>query len=149
LGLISSPAKDGSETRKGKRSHVLFKATIRWRGGEGEARIRDLSRLGALVEMDRPPTLHTGVLFVRGSISVGARIAWIAGQRAGLQFDSPIDEKKLLAQRHSVPPNAPRGHFVPSDGNYRRPGIQFVKMTDEERRVARMWAERMGLSFEE
>jgi hypothetical protein len=149
LAAHSSPVAAGPEARKGKRSRVLFKAIIRSLGQQGEARIRDLSKLGALLEMDRPPAAGSDVIFLRGTISAAARIAWVDGARAGLEFDCPVDEKEMLAQPAAVPPKAPARRIEPDDASYRRPGVLSTQMTDEERRLARVWAAQMGLSFEE
>jgi hypothetical protein len=138
----------GSETRKGKRSRVLFKAIIRHRGRESEARVRDLSSLGALIEIDNPPPLGTNVLFVRGSIAAVARIAWAGGDRAGLEFEHPVNQKEMLAQPPMPAPKMPAKPIDP-ESLYRRPGVQFNRMTDEERRLAHVWAAQMGLTFED
>jgi hypothetical protein len=145
LGIELPSRAAAQETRKGKRSSVLFKATILSSEQEGEARIRDLSRLGALIEMEEPPALGEQVRFVRGSTIVAARIAWVGGNRAGIEFDKPVDERQLIAQPPSKssilkPRLEPRG-------KHKRPGIH-AGISPEELRLARLWAARMGLSFE-
>lgn len=148
MAAQAAPAGTETEARKGKRARVLFKATIRARDGESEARIRDLSKLGALIEMDAPPALDSDVLFVRGRISAAARVAWMGGNRAGLQFESPINEKELLAQSHTGA-KAQVGRLARCNADYRRPGVQQIQLSARERKLARVWAAQMGLSFDE
>lgn len=137
-----------SETRKGKRARVLFKAIIRDRGRETESRVRDLSALGALIEIDVPPPLGSNVLFVRGTIAAVARVAWVGGDRAGLEFEHPVNEKEMLAQPAMPAPKMPAKPIDP-ESLYRRPGVQYIRLSDEERRLAQVWAAQMGLKFED
>jgi hypothetical protein len=146
--LGPSAAGQDEDTRKGKRSRVLFKATISARGREFEARIRDLSALGVLVEMDQPPALGTKVCFSRGKLSAPARVAWVGGTRAGLAFDNAVNEKALLAHvpgRTQKPAPREIGNSSLPPG---RPSLQLKQMSAEERRLAKLWARRMGMSFE-
>lgn len=142
------PATSEADTRKGKRSRVLFKARIRHSGRDSEARVRDLSPLGALIELNQAPPLDTRVLFVRGTIAAAARVAWTGGGRAGLEFDNPVNEKEMLAQPPVPEPRMPTKPIDP-ESLYRRPGVQFAKLTDEERRLAHVWAAQMGLTFQD
>jgi hypothetical protein len=146
LGAQVSPPETGQEARKGKRSRVLFKAMIHSQFGQAEARIRDLSRLGALIEMDVPPPLGAEVMFVRGSICAAGRVAWAGGQRAGLQFDGPIDEKEIVAQGTA---RSEIGRLARYNADPRRPPVQQFRLTAQERKLAQVWASQMGLSFEE
>jgi hypothetical protein len=144
--LRPSAAGKDKDTRKGKRSRVLFKATISLRGREFEARIRDLSTLGVLVEMDQPPALGTKVLFSRGRLSVAARVAWAGGNRAGLQFETPVDEKALL---DPGPRKAPKAtDWEVSNGGLSPGRPRIVGISAEERRLAQLWARQMGMSFD-
>lgn len=149
MGVELPPSVDGQDKdpRKGKRSRVLFQATISARGREFEARIRDLSALGVLVEMDQPPALGTKVFFSRGKLSASARVAWVGGNRAGLAFDNPVNERALLAY---VPGRTPKiaGETRNSSLSPGRPSVHLNKMSAEERRLARLWAKEMGLSFD-
>ena len=137
-----------SETRKGKRARVLFKAMIRDRGRETESRVRDLSALGALIEIDNPPPLGSNVLFIRGTIAAVARVAWVGGGRVGLEFEHPVNQKEILAQAPMPAPKMPARAIDP-ESLYRRPGVQYKRLSDEERQLAHVWAAQMGLSFED
>lgn len=145
---VQSSQTASSETRKGKRARVLFNAMIRDGGREAESRVRDLSSLGALVEIDKPPPLGSNVVFVRGTIAAVARVAWVGGNRAGLEFEHPINAKEMLAQPVMPAPKMP-GKPIDPESLYRRPGVQYVKLSDDERRLAHVWAAQMGLSFED
>ena len=148
MGVELRPSTGGNDkdTRKGKRSRVLFKAVISVRGREFEARIRDLSSLGVLVEMDQPPALGTKVLFSRGRLSAGARVAWVGGNRAGLEFDTAVNEKALLAPGPRKAPETPEWEL--SNGGLSTGRPRIVGISAEERRLARLWAKQMGMSFD-
>jgi PilZ domain len=148
VGVELRPSAGGKDkdTRKGKRSRVLFKAVISVRGREFEARIRDLSSLGVLVEMDQPPALGTKVLFSRARLSAPARVAWAGGNRAGLEFESPVDEKALLDPGPGKAPKA--AQWEVSNGGLTPGRPRIAGISDEERRLAKLWARQMGLSFD-
>jgi len=148
VGVRSLPTTSEGGTRKGKRARVLFKATIRFHGRETESRVRDLSPLGALIELDNPPPLGSQLLFMRGAVAAAARVAWVGGDRVGIAFDHPVNEKEMLAQRPMPAPKMPAKPIDPRS-LYRRPGVQFIRLSDEERRLAQVWASQMGLSFED
>ena len=68
--------------RQAKRARVLLAAKLQTATGEIDARLRDLSRKGALVECQTVPPVGTEVIFIRGPTSVPARVAW-TGARPG------------------------------------------------------------------
>ena len=85
--------------RKAKRARVLLAAKLQLaNGGEIEARLRDLSRKGALVECQTVPPVGTELVFNRGSTSIPARVAWTGSDRVGLEFAYMIDEHEVLVQ---------------------------------------------------
>ena len=144
--LRPSAASKDKDTRKGKRSRVLLKATISVRGRDFEARIRDISALGVLVEMDQPPKLETRVLFSRATLSAAARVAWVGGNRAGLEFDTPVNQKALLDPGPAKAPKAAEWELSNGGLAAGRPRIAGIR--PEERRLAELWARQMGLTFE-
>ncbi len=146
MGIELPSRTAAQDTRKGKRSSVLFKATILTSEQEVEARIRDLSKLGALIEMEDPPALGEQVRFVRGNTSIAARVAWVGGNRAGIEFDKPVDERRLIAQQNGK--SSAAQPILEPRGKHQRRGIHS-SISKEELRLARLWASRMGLSFEE
>ena len=103
-----------------------------WRpiGGEIEARLRDLSQKGALVECMEVPPVGSEVMFVRGATRVPARVAWAGTDRIGLEFHHEIDEHEVLVQLGKqpagqagrLPPPALPGSCRPRTAASPRPG---------------------------
>ena len=125
--------------RAAKRARVLLAAKLQTPFGEIDARLRDLSRKGALVECARQLEVGTEVRFVRGSTIVPARIAWTAAGRVGLEFLFMIDEQDVLVQLKS------RSKDTGTD-RYRRPGLGET-MSDKERKLAMAWGVTVGLNI--
>jgi len=124
--------------RQAKRARVLLAARLETSAGQVEARLRDLSRKGALVECSIAPPVGSEVVFTRGSTCVPARVAWTAGNRVGLEFAYMIDENEVLVQlgRTSNDQNQPR---------FRRPSL-FGDMSEHEKQLARMWGVSVGIA---
>ena len=127
--------------RATKRARVLLAAKLQTPFGEVEARLRDLSRKGALVECTKIPPVGSEVTFVRGSTIVPARIAWTASGRVGLEFLYMIDEQEVLVQLG-------RGGKVDSGERFRRPRLG-EGMTEQERKLAQAWGVTVGLTVPE
>lgn len=128
--------------REAKRARVLLAARLRTEAGVIEARLRDLSRKGALVECAVMPPAGTTLVFERGETAVPAHVAWAAGGRAGLQFDYLIDESELLVhigRRTEQPTPTPR---------YGRSALA-LGMNASERKLARAWSVAVGLNLPE
>lgn len=124
--------------RAARRSRVLLAAKLQTPFGELDARLRDLSRKGALVECAKQPPVGSEVTFVRGSTIVPARVAWTAAGRVGLEFHYMIDEHEVLVQLKKAPSG-------PDYGRYRRPGLN-EEMSDKERKLAQAWGVTVGLT---
>ncbi len=124
--------------RGARRSRVLLSARLETEGGEFFARLRDLSRLGALIECSGDPVVGSAVTFVRGAIRVPAHVAWAAGGRVGLQFDFPVDEAELLVQLK---------HKSNSEGRPRLDRPIVHGMSPSDRRLAKAWGAAVGLSL--
>ena len=75
--------------RSAKRARVLLAAKLETAWGETEARLRDLSQKGALVECANVPPVGSEVVFVRGNTRVPARVAWAGYGRRSPDDDSP------------------------------------------------------------
>lgn len=125
--------------RKAKRARVLLAAKLRTPNGVIEARLRDLSRKGALVECNEVPAVGSEVTFERGSTNVSARVAWTGGQRVGLEFLQMIDESEVLIQLASKPSGAPTQRF-------RRPSLHGERLSDHERKLAKVWGLAVGIA---
>lgn len=129
--------------RSAKRARVLLSAKLQTSCGEVDARLRDLSRKGALVECLEPPAAGSEVVFVRGATVVPARVVWAANDRVGLEFDHMIDEHELLVHI-GKPSKAPS----PAYAQYRRPALGRG-MSVEDRKVAQAWSVAVGLNLPE
>jgi len=126
--------------RSTKRARVLLAAKLETPFGEVDARLRDLSRKGALVECLQVPPVGTEVTFVRGKTRIPARVAWATSDRIGLEFHCMIDEHELLVQLGK--PAAPRPQ------TYSRPGLR-AGMSADERKLAQAWSVAVGLTLPE
>ena len=126
--------------RKAKRARVLLAARLQTANGDIDARLRDLSRKGALVECVSVPQVGSEVVFSRGSISVPARVAWAGDGRVGLEFAYMIDEHEVLVQlkRTTGDQNQPR---------FRRPRLFGESMSHQEKQLARLWGASVGIAI--
>jgi hypothetical protein len=133
--FVDAPA---AGKRMAKRARVLLAAKLRTPGGEIDCRLRDLSRKGALVECATVPEAGSEVVFQRGATSVPARVAWAGSDRVGLEFAYMIDENEVLVQlkRTSGDQAQPR---------FRRPRLFGEDMSDQEKTMARLWAQSVGI----
>ena len=138
MGVENSPQVTQAGKRALKRSRVLLAARLQTPMGEVEARLRDLSRKGALVECAEPLDVGTEVVFSRGGTVVPARVAWSSGRRIGLEFDRMIDESEVLVQHAPAQKQAVQPY-------YRRPFLSDRKMSEQDRQRAREWGLAMGL----
>lgn len=130
--------------RSAKRARVLLSAKLKTSFGEIDARLRDLSRKGALVECLQVPPAGSEVVFVRGATEVPARVAWAANDRVGLEFDHMIDEHELLV--HIGKPD--KTPVAAAYAQYRRSGLGQT-MSAKDRKVARAWSVAVGLNLPE
>jgi hypothetical protein len=126
--------------RQAKRARVLLAAKLQTASGEIDARLRDLSRKGALVECRTVPAVGTELVFNRGSTSIPARVAWAGRDRVGLEFAYMIDEHEVLVQlkRTTGDQNQPR---------FRRPRLFGEQMSDQEKKLARLWGVSVGIAI--
>jgi hypothetical protein len=132
--------------RSAKRARVLLSAKLQTSFGEVDARLRDLSRKGALVECAHIPPVGSEVVFVRGATVVPARVAWASANRVGLEFDHMIDEHELLVHIGKPTRAAPQPQI--HSPSYRRPALSRG-MSVEDRKVAQAWSVAVGLNLPE
>jgi hypothetical protein len=125
--------------RKVKRARVLLAARLQTPFGDVEARLRDLSQKGALVECSERLDVDSEVIFARGETVVPARIAWTSGNRVGLEFLRPIDESEVLVQLGRTSSSG----FQP---RFRRPRLHGETLSEHERKLARAWGVAVGLA---
>lgn len=126
--------------RQAKRNRVLLSARLQTEYGEVEARLRDLSRKGALLECPQGLPAGSEVVFSRGSTIVPARVAWSSGGRIGLEFQYMIDENEVLVQL-----KRPTGQ---TQQRFRRPGLN-EDLTAHDLKLARAWGIAVGISLPE
>jgi hypothetical protein len=124
--------------RGARRARVLLAAKLKTPFGEVDARLRDLSRKGALLECTKQPPVGSEVVFMRGRTVVPARVAWTAAGRIGLEFLYMIDEQEVLVQLKKTGGNQQNERF-------RRPGLNET-MSDQERKLAEAWGMTVGLT---
>jgi hypothetical protein len=139
MGVENFTAAPSAGTRRAKRARVLLAAKLQTPFGEIEARLRDLSQKGALVECSPTPPEGSEVVFSRGPISVPARVAWAGAGRVGLEFHYQIDENEMLVQLKRVTNMQSRERF-------RRPGIKETA-SEKERALAAAWGVQVGINL--
>jgi hypothetical protein len=125
--------------RQAKRARVLLAGRLQTAVGEYDARLRDISKMGALVECASVPQVGSEVVFSRGQTVVPARVAWTAAGRIGLEFHYPIDENEVLVQLKKAPSGANQQRF-------RRPGLNEGVQEDDLKR-ARAWGVSVGIAL--
>jgi hypothetical protein len=87
-----------SGTRREPRYSLLLCVKLLTSRGMLPARLRDLSLSGALIEGPALPPPGSALFLVRGHLEISARVAWRRGDRAGLEFNTPLTEAELLAE---------------------------------------------------
>lgn len=97
--------------REPKRSRVFLLAQVDSGGGPVEARIRDISRSGALLESKSPQQAGARVRMSCGGVHVDGRIAWAEEGCFGVEFETPLLAGKLIDQAGSkLNVSAPRSY---------------------------------------
>jgi hypothetical protein len=82
--------------RDPKRSRVFLDAYVDPGTGPVQARIRDISSVGALVESDLLPEPGDVLQLTCGKVCVPAHVAWRDNGRFGLEFDAPLLMSRLV-----------------------------------------------------
>lgn len=140
MGVENFPNASAGSKRTAKRARVLLSARLQTPFGEIDARLRDLSRKGALVECAQIPPVGSEVTFIRGSTVVPARVAWATEDRVGLEFLCMIDEQEVLVHIARRPQQKPE--------SYARPERQ-KNLSEEERKAVQAWRVAVGLAHPE
>ena len=120
-----------SQNRRSRRSNVLMAATVECEGESFKTKLRNLSKEGALVEGLGLPGIGAKVTFLKGELRASGTVAWSAGSRAGIAFDSTLDPEAVL---HHVP--KPRARMTT---DHRRPRLRGQELTPGERKIAEEW----------
>jgi hypothetical protein len=82
--------------RQGRRIRVLLSATITYASRETSVTLREVSRVGALVDSPVCPPVGSYILFRRGPVEVRAQIVRRDGRLLALEFLDEVDETVLL-----------------------------------------------------
>lgn len=138
MGAENFPGETSDRQRSAKRNRVLLAAKLRTKHGEMDARLRDLSRKGALIECGGPLEVGDEVVFSRSTTVVPARVAWVGGNRIGLEFMRMIEESEVLVQLGRPSSNMTQQRF-------RRPALHG-DLTEHERQLARVWGVAVGIN---
>ncbi len=107
-------ANGATEVRSRRRDSLFLSARVTIAGmpGQHDARVRNLSAGGLMLELDHVAEPGTAVaLSLRGLGDLTGRIAWCTRGRIGVAFDRPIDPalaRKPVGQGRSTP-----GHGKP------------------------------------
>lgn len=126
--------------RRSERHRVLLSVQIVTTTNEQNAKLRNLSEGGAMVEMAAPPAPGTDVILRRGALEIFARVVWSANGRCGLSFDEPLSEDEMWAQLR--PGHLPAG--TPCDTGARDPGSSHRRAPHRDDGAAGNWAHPVG-----
>lgn len=141
----NSAGEEQAGARDAKRSRVLLTAKLQTPRGELDARLRDLSCKGALLECQHRLAIGDEVVFHRGATVVPARVAWAAGNRIGIEFLQPIAESEVLIHvgaRASAQAPQP----AHSASRFRRPRFG-EDLSEYDRKLARVLGASLGVSL--
>jgi hypothetical protein len=107
MGALTVPKRDQ------KRSRVFLSAHVDSGTGPIAARIRDISRTGALVEADFAPAGGETLELVCGSTTLQARVAWADRGWFGVEFFTPLLVGDLVdAAGTKLKVSAPRAYHA-------------------------------------
>jgi hypothetical protein len=140
MGVENFQNAPAGSKRSAKRARVLLAAKLQTPFGEVDARLRDLSRKGALVECAKVPPVGTEVVFVRGATVVPARVVWAGEDRIGLEFHYMIDEQEVLVHITR--------RAQPKPESFRRPGLRET-LPPDQRKAAKAWGVAVGINLPE
>lgn len=82
--------------REPKRSRVFLTATVEPGTGQVAARIRDISRTGALLESDFVPNGGQTLALICGTTRLEARVAWADRGWFGVEFATPLEALDIV-----------------------------------------------------
>jgi hypothetical protein len=101
-----SCARDSGDQRRERRHPLIWSGTLCHDFQSTTVRLRNISSAGAQIECDDPPVVGSEPMLDLGDAgSVFAKVSWVVGNHAGLEFQDPFD-MALLAK--SSPELAPQ-----------------------------------------
>jgi hypothetical protein len=87
------------ERRRHRRIQVLIAVEVEAGGYPQVARVTELSREGARLQMARPPAAGTRLTIRRADVNLTAITMWCRGTSAGIHFVQPLNELAFLKLR--------------------------------------------------
>lgn len=101
--LCPDPARDGRERRREDRPRTVFTiGKVSTRGRSLPCMVRNLSGGGMRIQMSAPPAVGEQIMVeMRGLEPRFARIVWVSGKDAGLQFDQRCDPADVFVARQT------------------------------------------------
>lgn len=115
------------------RAPVFLMVTIDGACRRIDAKLRNISAGGALVEGESLPPAGSRIVFRRKAIAAPGIVAWADGPFAGIRFDQPLEPQQVL-RKISRPPSP-----MPRSESCRRPGFRESALTRGELEWARLW----------
>lgn len=125
------------ERRAAPRAAVMLHAMLESDGSAAPVRLINVSKKGSSLVGDIPPepcwvTLH------RNGIPLRGRIAWALGDRAGVDFDGPVDPRQML---RPLPPQR-----TPWRQPAKRPPVRSSALSRAERALLERCADLLGVT---
>ncbi|HUG45722.1 MAG TPA: PilZ domain-containing protein [Sphingomicrobium sp.] len=97
--------------REEKRSRIFLNAQVVSGAGPTDVRIRDVSKMGALLESDTTPEPGENIQVQCGQTRLEARVAWVDRGWFGVEFETPLLVGRLAdAGGAKLKVSAPRGY---------------------------------------
>ena len=97
--------------REEKRSRVFLVARVDAANGLQDARVRDISRNGALLESDVTPAFGESIQVKCGRTTLQSRVAWVDRGWYGVEFETPLVMRQLVDEAGTkLKVSAPRNY---------------------------------------
>ncbi|HEX2803108.1 MAG TPA: PilZ domain-containing protein [Sphingomicrobium sp.] len=90
------------DLRRASRRRVLMRTTLITSAGAQQARVRDLTSTGAGIACQVPIEHGSDVILKRGDLFIAARVVWVDGNSAGLEFYREIPLGELASLFNTV-----------------------------------------------
>jgi hypothetical protein len=90
------------ERRRHRRIQVLLVVELHSEGLPQVARMMELSRHGARLQLARPVVVDSKATIRRAGYALDASVVWCCGTSAGVQFERPLDENGFLKLRRGA-----------------------------------------------
>jgi hypothetical protein len=97
--LNSTPAPTPDERRRSRRIEVLVQVEVEIGGERRLARLTELSRAGARIELRGAKSVGEPLTIRRGGIELQAQVVWFEGSAAGLWFPQAMHEDEFVQLR--------------------------------------------------